>query len=649
MRNAAAIEALDRYLDDDHAVPHAMLVQGAWGTGKTTFLRRVYLPQREARTGDLHERQHNAPIVVSLFGLATVADLQRRIWEEISPIGSRVGRLLGAGIDAVAGYAGAENASNEVRELFDFFAKNGIKKRVFMFDDLERAEGNLAPLLGFMNQLVETHEAKVILVGNEAELLKREGADWASRGEKLVGRRVEIVPDPDAIVDAIVPATRTDHVASFVATAREDILRSFEASRTGNMRSLAWALSNIERVVAALPDAPLTDQHTRDMAALIVAATMAVRAGRLRLDDLFRADEIAFRVAVLGRRERPLEGDEDDVSGDDDPVPPDAVGRLTEFQHRYVDARPDRPVIAYRFIGQAEASGRVDPDGLADWLRVNFSVGIEGDEPAWRRLWNMPELDQAELDGTIDELAAQLASGTITELGPLLHTMGAAIRLREFGDTRLTGGMPIVEFFDGYATRLADEGRIEPSEYLSATNHETGFGGLGYMSYGTPEFADGAHRIMQQAKRRHADAADRLAERIIAKAEGGDLTLLNTFDQTHGFEPLQRSPGFASIDVDRFARLVTKGGSNLLTCFRFIRERYQLALMRPVVAPEAEWMRTVIVRAFELLARKPELEARAKAHYLRSWVRSFDEGEANERKLCPSKDGEPVDGNDPAP
>lgn len=633
MKNAAAIATLDQYLDADHPVAHALLVQGAWGSGKTTFLRTVYLPRRRDRTSDALEQERNGAIVVSLFGLATVADLQRRIWEEISPVGSRVGGLLGAGVEALAKLGGAEGVYERANELLKDVAKNGLKGRVFVFDDLERVEGSLGPLLGFMSQLVETHGARVIVVGNEAELNARKDANWTTRSEKLIGRRVEIEPDPEAIIDAMVPADRADRFAQFVRTARGEILKAFAASDTGNMRSLAWAVANIERVVAALPDAELTEQHTRDMAGLITAVTMAVRSGQVMLGDVFRADDISLRAALIGReRLDDAERGESSETGKQQP-PTGPIGRLHQFHVRYADFRPDRPVIAYRFIGQAEATGRVDPNALADWLRRNFSVGVKGGVPAWRKLWDLPELVQHELDETIAELADDLENGRVQEVGPLLHSIGLAIRLKDLGDVRLTDGEPIPEFFERCATKLADDGLLEPSMALADSEHETGYGSLGYIAYGTPEFTDTARRVMEQAARRYDDVANQLAERVVSEAEAGNRDLLAAFDQTRGYEPVVRSPAFASVDADRVAELMASGGANLKACWRFIQERHRLALTCPAVRSELAWLRAVIVRTFQLLDTKPTLEGRARAVYLRSWIASHENDEEENRRL----------------
>ena len=614
MTNDATVAALDHYLDEDHAVPHALLVQGAWGVGKTTFLKRVYFPARAERPVDPLQKAYHSPIFVSLFGLSTPQDLQRRLFEEISPVGSVFAGLVGVGADVAAKWLKADAVSEQAKEKFAELFQEGIAGRVFVFDDLERADVDLGPLLGFINQIVETYGGRVILVANEEELAAHPGINWASRAEKLVGRRVEVEPDPVAILNAIVVGHPNQAFVAFVDRTKGSILDAFWSSKTDNMRALVWALVNIERIVSALPEAELREQHARDIAGLVTAATMDVRKGRLTLSDLFEADETPTRVAMIGARE----GKELDLTT--------VAGRLCAFQQRYASQNPDRPAIGYSFIGQAERSGAVDAASLKHWLRVNFSVGVEGDIPAWRRLWGLKEHSQAELDTLIGEVADDLARHRIREIGLILHCAGLAVRLSEFGDTRITGGQPIPNFFEAYAKTLADAGSIEPVEHATTGDLDSGFGGLGYTASDRPEFVITARKVLVQAQARHTAIAAQLAERIVAAAEAGDFGPMGSFDDDVAFRPLHRAPGFASIDPSRVATLIADGGPKMQRVLYFLQERFERATQRGQSPdPEIDWARDVVAKAFELIARKPPLEAAIREYYVRSWFESFDE------------------------
>ena len=95
MINQHARNVLNAYLDAPAlAVPHAILISGAWGVGKTYFLQRVYEPERRMRLETTGE-QHVPFLFVSLFGATSAADVELRIFKTANPGEAIAGSLAG--------------------------------------------------------------------------------------------------------------------------------------------------------------------------------------------------------------------------------------------------------------------------------------------------------------------------------------------------------------------------------------------------------------------------------------------------------------------------------------------------------------------------------------------------------------------------
>ena len=127
--NEAVTAALDSYIETTHPVPHAILVEGPWGSGKSTFLRSYF----EARTtAGKDTGRLEGPLFISLFGLKSASDLQRRIRESVSPLGSDVAELVGGSVEAFASAFGAKRLAQSMEDIGLREAERLLRERVFV-------------------------------------------------------------------------------------------------------------------------------------------------------------------------------------------------------------------------------------------------------------------------------------------------------------------------------------------------------------------------------------------------------------------------------------------------------------------------------------------------------------------------------------
>lgn len=169
---------LNTYLSDRNNC-YAILIDGDWGSGKTYFIK------------EFMNSQNNKNIVyLSLAKIDSLSMLEDKIYEEI--------------FKKVDKYKFLDDSNNLVKKCLKDISKgvlkeikHGILKKyhinidinyikelykqrvklseyIFIFDDLERAIVEIKDLLGYISDLLEQKNTKVIVIANESKIIEKE-------------------------------------------------------------------------------------------------------------------------------------------------------------------------------------------------------------------------------------------------------------------------------------------------------------------------------------------------------------------------------------------------------------------------------------------------------------------------------------------
>lgn len=179
----------------------ALLIDGDWGSGKTFFInkfindigvkcedRATYLLNNQKKITLTNEEEDsfknkNILPIISLYGLNSIDEIRFKIFKTHIPLLSKGDKKTDLCIDFFA-----SNFVNivklikpEVRETLDSLKFENINKvietlnltrdKVIIFDDLERCNIELSTLFGYINELMEEDNTKVILISNEKEII----------------------------------------------------------------------------------------------------------------------------------------------------------------------------------------------------------------------------------------------------------------------------------------------------------------------------------------------------------------------------------------------------------------------------------------------------------------------------------------------
>jgi hypothetical protein len=188
-------------------VSRVLVLKGAWGVGKTHLWKHL--------NDELEKKAKPRKYAyASLFGLSTIAELRESIVFKLHSLDSNKddnGRFLqGVG----SWFSGNPIWRNipYVKHLsigLDVIAPFYIRDAIICLDDFERRSDSIKPdeLLGFVSELKEERNCKVVLIMNEDKLKDGEKAAYAMYREKVVDFDLLFDPTSDEAIEIAIPPT----------------------------------------------------------------------------------------------------------------------------------------------------------------------------------------------------------------------------------------------------------------------------------------------------------------------------------------------------------------------------------------------------------------------------------------------------------
>ena len=254
--NEEITDRIEQYLELD--TNYAIIINGDYGIGKTHYIKNQLFPKiAKLKIPNSEKGETYIPILISLFGAKSIEDIQNQIFVELYPILKKRGIKIVAGLgNTVLKYFGSN--------LKDLLSETGTSsesltdygKILICIDDIDRksTELDLKEVFGFVNNLVENLNAKILLIANEDELRKEINTDdidnYSLLREKVIGISVSFNTNVSLTFDRIIETkykTENKLYFDFLTEHKKNIVHRISQNKD-NLRNLLFFLEHFKIV-----------------------------------------------------------------------------------------------------------------------------------------------------------------------------------------------------------------------------------------------------------------------------------------------------------------------------------------------------------------------------------------------------------------
>ncbi|SFX61299.1 hypothetical protein [Cytophaga hutchinsonii] len=224
----------------------ALLLTGAWGSGKTHHLKNRVFPLIETTTEFI-------PIIVSLYGETDKNNIaQKVIFEYFDKKGKDVHLSTGTIAKNIKNFSEAVPFLKKYVDLDKLIVGAGDNIFRFLphgnllicFDDLERMSEkiDINDFLGIVSDLVENKGCKVLLIANESEM--KHGITFK---EKTIEKTIHFIPKISSIFDSIISSYASSPFKDYLTSNKDFIILTLnpKTDDKDDQNELSKSFSNI--------------------------------------------------------------------------------------------------------------------------------------------------------------------------------------------------------------------------------------------------------------------------------------------------------------------------------------------------------------------------------------------------------------------
>lgn len=556
MPNEHIAAYLSDYLRQPSGAGYAVLLTGAWGSGKTFFIKRHFEEQETSRH-----------LYVSIHGASSDTDLRNRFVFAAYPIlKSKKARAWGSIARSAIGAFGIES-DLKAEDLLEYDQYD-----VIIVDDLERAILPLEAVFGFINQLVEHEGQKVILIGSE-DVIRSGNDKFKEIKEKTIGFTLRVVPDVEATVASIESKSPT-HLAQAIREFRSDIISVFQSSGTDNLRVLSQALNEYAPIAEIVEqDDRLSRSFRRDTLKLFLAISFGYKAGHIDRGDIKSREGSAFSR----------------IFSSDDGQPADSMELLDQ---KFPDVDLYSVSLDNEYLESKVCDG---------WHREDYLLRTIGDataqsdplsNPEWRNAWHYMDGNDDVTKSSFALMINKFKNREYDDAGEILHVFALLLEARTLGFLDWSDHRALREG-KAYIDDLVKAGRL-PSfgdDYLGGFRHGAAYG-LGFTNPSQPRFGE----FWQYFQRRSDDGKrEKLSERIRAAAANmttDPATLSNMISSSEVDREAYSLPILVELDAKEFAtKFLASEGQGQREIMLGIATRYESNHNTDVLRKERPWLK----------------------------------------------------------
>lgn len=408
MKNTPEFQKLDEeisfYLNDKNSW-RALVLHAAWGSGKTYLINEWLGYRRKNRpyTPGMVREDPMDIAYISAFGVRTADELHEKAVAAFIEMAPKKSFYLGGRVLLAAVTSGFNVNLPPISNttLLKFIER----PKAIIIDDVERSFGNLGRIYGAVNEFIEQHKVKVILICDRSKLEER---NHYGEIEKIADTIIPFPATPKETSKKMIAETLMSVDEQY--RLREEIEEAVEHSGTENVRTVAKALGTYRRLCKAMSEnQPKNVEHLGKLAYAIVAYTIELYQGNLTPSAISEVGAFSFgsseKSVIKSVMQKYIKFDV--TSSFELPLNPDLINKII-VDNGYESRAIADEISSSRFFGYQERE-------------------------EWEIVWHKLRVDREDVEKAIIDQQNKLDSMAYKDTGVLLHVFANKLQLSQSG------------------------------------------------------------------------------------------------------------------------------------------------------------------------------------------------------------------------
>ena len=588
-------EYLDYYFDGKKNFQYAVLLNGAWGSGKTWFVKK-YLEKKED--------QGKKICYVSLNGIAKTSMIDEAIFKSIHPIlGSKGAKLAGqilkgtlkttikVDLDGDSKSDGSISGGIPKIELPDYLKIND--NFILVFDDLERCELKKEEVLGYINYFVEQDNIKTLIVSNEDEI--KDNDDYARKKEKLIGATFSYIEDQDVAIKSIFEEVSNDELKEQLIANIDLITQTFNQVGYKNLRAFKQAIFDFERFYKKeffeWKNSFDSEIFEKILKAFLILS-LENKKGRFKNEILNFKDDEQKPITDEEKRKRALQHLLSFV-GDD----------AHDFQKKY-------QLSLMEYIFSKKLWNEILNINIIDGKKINNELykiyfRLKEESPVWFKLWHYLDLEQEEFDNLVKEAKLSIENKSLTNVSDILHTVSMLVYFKEKNLIFFSIENLFVLAISQYKKNVNLRENIKKFNFFDISEES---GGYGLYARELPIFQDFITNIAQAYEDKYVEKNNERVKELLSLMESDSYEFYQQITSTfynysilNSLEP-----------IDFLNQLLKIDYRSVICAIDGLNSRYTVHSESKIYLQEEEWFEKLIDLANKNLTQSTSLLERHK-------------------------------------
>lgn len=411
---------------------YAVLVTGEWGSGKTHQVLKA-IP--------LEIQCH-----VSLFGLSKSEEVYSTVFAKMYPGKNFAKKLLEMTKDISGEVSGLTLGAGAIAGglLSPLIKQTVDKDKIIIFDDLERCSIPNADILGVINQYVEHHQCRVIILAHD----KKTHSDFIESKEKIIGHSIKITPQFDEAASCFFLQHHNLNNFSYI---KPIILEAFKKTDCKSLRILKNLISDCSRLLYCLEPKHIKNKLAmRELFNSFCIINVEYRLGNINSEDI---PDIPISYLKFLSLTKEIEKAPEELRLKKEKL-------ITFLDKHFLDNLRVR-TLGNDVLESIFTEGNYPKSEIINDLMNSKFFYDQIKHPAWLTIYNFDNLESKVVKDAIDEMFNDLKGLKILDIEDIMHTFYAAYMLSDIQEIDLTFNR-LYDFQIDYINNLLEKDLLLP-------------------------------------------------------------------------------------------------------------------------------------------------------------------------------------------